>query len=162
MVRYISFDPAIKTLAYSYLEIDVNNEPVLSNCGIIDLTKGDKVKNCSFDQNINELIKELNNLNTNNIDVVLIENIPSRMNPMIKSISVAIYTYFKIKQLSVKFVSPSKKLKNNKVSYKERKQQSIKDVEQYLSKEDYEQISKYKKKDDICDSILQIKAYHKK
>lgn len=160
MKTYLSFDPAIRTLAYSYLKID--DEPELLECGLIDLTEGKKVKSCSFEQNITELIKQLDKLKIDSIDTVLIENIPSRMNPMIKSISVCIYSYFMIKGLSVKFVSPSKKLKNNNVSYKERKKQSIKDVEEYLTKQDYKQLTKYKKVDDIADSILQTKAYHEK
>ena len=161
MTKYLSFDPAIKTLAYTNITIE-NNKPKLNDFGLIDLTKNKKVKSCSFDDNISELIIQLDKIKIDNINLVLIENIPSRMNPIIKSISVAIYTYYKIKNMEVKFVSPSKKLKNNKVSYKERKKQSIIDAKEYLLKEDYDLISKYKKVDDITDTILQTKAYYEK
>jgi hypothetical protein len=64
--------------------------------------------------------------------------------------------------MTVKFVSPSKKLKNNKVSYKDRKRQSVQDVLVYLSQDDAKQLTKYKKVDDVADTILQVKAHHER
>ena len=163
MPTYLSFDPAIRTLGVCRLKIAPDtNAPVLLDHSLIDLTDGKKVKTCSFDDNITSLITHLDNVKHDISDVVLIENIPSRMNMLIKSISVAIYTYYKIKNMTVKFVSPSKKLKNNKVSYKDRKRQSVQDVLVYLSQDDAKQLTKYKKVDDVADTILQVKAHHER
>lgn len=163
MIKYLSFDPAIRTLAYSIINIDkTTNKPSLERCELLDLTKGKKVKSCTFDENMTELINQLEQIKTDGIDAVLIENIPSQMNPLIKSISIGIYTFFKVKKFDVKFVSPSRKLKDNKVSYRQRKKQSVIDATDYLTTDDVAKVTKHTKIDDITDTILQCKAYHEK
>ena len=54
----------------------------------------------------------------------------------------------------------NKKLKNNKVSYKDRKMQSVEDAKTLLKEKDFKLVAKFKKQDDISDTINQAKAYH--
>jgi hypothetical protein len=115
-----------------------------------------------------------------NVEEVLIENQPSLMNPMMKTVSSILFSYFimrgiidnlKNKSLIkiVRFVSPSNKLKvnkkntENKLSKAESKKGEYKITkglgETYckalISKDDLKILETYKKKDDMCDAFLQ-------
>lgn len=117
-----------------------------------------------------------------NVNCVLIENQPTLKNPLMKTISCFLYHHYNVRcnidkknsNISINFISPSNKLKiadeqtnsillggSGKASnvYKLTKNLS----EEYSSViikntkwEDY--IKKYKKKDDLCDALLQ--GYH--
>ena len=115
-----------------------------------------------------------------NVDEVLIENQPSMRNPVMKTISVFLYSYFVIrgtidnKLISyVKFISPSNKLKidienTNEILgggktkekvYKLTKELGIKYCRALISKDDDEIIALVKKKDDMADAFLQAFQY---
>jgi hypothetical protein len=115
-----------------------------------------------------------------NVDEVLIENQPSMRNPVMKTISVFLYSYFVIrgtidnKLISyIKFISPSNKLKidvenTNEVLgggktkekvYKLTKELGIKYCRSLISKDDDEIIASVKKKDDMADAFLQAFQY---
>lgn len=163
MTKYLAFDPAVRNLAYSKMTID--DEISNLSFGIFDLTNNKKVKQCSFDEIINNLIKSLDMVVIDDVDMILIENQPSRLNQISKSVSICIYTYFKVKGCNVKLISPSRKLNSkekNKLSYRERKAEGVKMCFNLIKMTDKLRIQEYTKKDDICDCILMTYAYHTK
>lgn len=115
-----------------------------------------------------------------NVDEVLIENQPSMRNPVMKTISVFLYSYFIIRGTIdnnlisyVKFISPSNKLKidienTNEILgggktkekvYKLTKQLGIKYCRALISSKDDKIIEEVKKKDDMADAFLQAFQY---
>jgi hypothetical protein len=115
-----------------------------------------------------------------NVDEVLIENQPSMRNPVMKTISVFLYSYFVIrgtidnKLISyVKFISPSNKLKidvenTNEILgggktkekvYKLTKELGIWYCRSLISDDDDKIIELVKKKDDMADAFLQAFQY---
>jgi hypothetical protein len=164
MVKYISIDPGIKNLGIVKLNIDGDDIEIIET-NLIDLISGQKVKKCSFEYIIDSLIDNLKLIDIEDIDYILIENIPSFKNPSIKTISSIIYGYYKEKGLKVKFISPSKKLKDqNKMSYAERKKEGIKKCFEIIKENDVKLIKeKFKSKmNDITDCIIQAYEYDKK
>lgn len=161
MTTILSIDPAIKNLGIVKMQFKLGVKVSDLDINLIDLCNGKKVKEVKFIDIIENLLDNLNKIDITDVDVVLIENIPSMKNPSVKSISVAIFTYYAMKNKEVHFVSPSRKLtkEENKLTYKERKKASIKKVIESLNEEEVKQINKYKKIDDICDCISQAKAY---
>lgn len=114
------------------------------------------------------------------VDKVLIENQPSLKNPTMKTIASVLYGYFIMRGFvdqkntnsiinEIKFVSPSNKLRVNKVTtgevlaegkisdkvYKMTKKLGIKYCQSLINKTDAELLNNYKKKDDLCDAFLQ-------
>ena len=126
------------------------------------------MKSCSFESIMKSLTDQLSHYDIDNVALVLIENIPSRLNMMVKSISIATYAFFMSKGLNVKLVSPSKKLskEQNKLTYKERKDAGIKKCLDLLTEDDKLKIQNYKQNKlpiaDICDCIIQAYEYFKK
>lgn len=161
MVKYISFDPAIKNLAYCKMDIDDENKISNLNFGLFDLTDNKKVKQCSFSQIIDNLLKYLNLIQLDNVNMVLVENQPSKLNMISKSISICIYTYFKMKNMDVRLISPSRKIKNSKkMTYKQRKEESVKLCCSRINEMDKLILDQYAKKDDIADCINGGYAFH--
>ena len=158
MKKVISIDPAIKHLATVTMNI---NEGEVSNleCKLIDLCNGKKAKEVKFEAMMNNLLDVLGTINMENVDIVLIEN--TFMNVSVKSIGVAIYTYYKMKNFEVHFVSPSRKLskEENKLPYKERKKASVNKALSLLNDDDKAKVQAYKKQDDITDCIIQCLSY---
>ena len=164
MVRIISFDPAIKNLAYCILVFNDETKQIerVEKIKLIDITKGKPCKTIQFDNLIENLLESLNGILLSGVDIVLIENQPCRLNPKVKSISVALYTYFKLKKIEkVKFVSPSSKLtkEQNKLPYKKRKELGIEKAHSLVSEETKKEILGYDKRDDISDCILNAYYY---
>lgn len=161
-MRYLSFDPGVRNLSYSKLTI--NAETITNmNFGVFDLTRGKKVKQCSFEQIVDNLFIDLDTLTIDDVDMILIENQMSMVNPMAKSMSIAMYAYFKTKGKTAKLIAPSRKLSSkekNKLSYRERKAESVRMCFNMISKEDKLELMKYKKQDDISDTITMAKAYN--
>lgn len=165
MVKYLSLDPAVRNLAYCIMNIDDENNISNLSFGTFDLTNNKKVKQCSFSSIIDNLIKYLNLIQLDGVDCVLIENQPSKLNMISKSVSICIYTFFKMKNMNVQLISPSRKLNNKeqgKMTYKERKYQSIKLCYERIDKMDKLILQQYGKQDDIADCINQAYAYHTK
>jgi hypothetical protein len=160
MKKILSIDPAIKNLAI--VTMTINDGDVFDlECKLIDLCKGKKAKTLKFETMMNNLLDELGKINMENFDVVLIENIPSLKNPSVKSVSVAIYTYYKMKNFEVHLVSPSRKLnkEENKLSYNDRKKASVNKALALLNDEDKLKVQAFKKQDDIADSINMAMAF---
>lgn len=116
------------------------------------------------------LIKILNSILIDDVDVVLIENQPSLVNPKAKSVSLILYTYYIMKNKNVIFVSPDSKIldinndnEKKKIKYSERKKLSIKRASEYLSDELKSKLfDNFSRSADITDSICQAIFYFKK
>lgn len=163
MVCILSIDGGLKNCGFVSLNINDNKINIIS-AELLNFCRDKKVKQVKFEDVMKNMIETLNTKYFDNINLVLIENIPSRLNQKTKSLSVAMYAYFMIKNIEVKFVSPSRKLskEQNKLSYKERKAESVKKCMNLLSEDDQIMLNKYKKVDDLTDSVLQAVEYFKK
>ena len=150
----LSIDVGIKNLAVTKVIFDGDKSIHDIQPNLIDITK--QKKTLTYEQTIENLIDAMNKLNFGDVDIVIIENQPSMKNPKMKTIAVALYMYFKMKDKKVKFVSPSLKLskEENKKSYKERKKLSIEKTLDLLNDECKKKLEMYKKIDDITDTIL--------
>lgn len=175
----LSFDVGIKNMAYCLMDLDNDN---ILLWDIVDIG-GDK-KN-DLNQMSTNLIEFLDNIllsNLNDIEEleVLIENQPVMKAPTMKSIQMVIYSYFKIQQVhgslnaNISFVSATRKNTYMKSkgydikakTYKSNKENSILFIKDYLAKKgDNDKISKlesYKKKDDLCDALIQLLSFYNK
>jgi hypothetical protein len=153
--------------------------------------KQKSVKKLDFDDVRLKLIQKLDErkilLSAN---VVVIENQPSMKNPVMKSISNTIYTYFLIRGIidkkhdstiiAVKFMSPSNKLKivtdgeskqlvalkgtDESKAYKLTKSLGVKYTRELLAHlpDWINKFNTYKKKDDLADAFLQGAYYYTK
>lgn len=192
---YISFDIGIKNLALCILE---NNE---NNINIIDwrvISLADKKKDIKGLNLISEILfYELDNiigsieeLKYKTIDYVLIENQPSNLNGIMKSIQLLIFSYFSLLKHWDKFIgevllinaslklqyhtfkpepliiidSNRTKKEQKRDKYRNNKNDGIEITKYYII--DNELLKNYflrhKKKDDLADTLLQTISYIKK
>ena len=168
-MKIISIDSGCKNNAIVKLQIEDSGKITLLQTDLLNFCGNKKVKQCSFESIIKSLIEQLKNYDTSDVDLVLIENIPSRLNMMVKSISIATYSFFISQGLNTKLVSPSKKLskEQNKLTYKERKAEGIKKCFELLTEYDKKKINEeFKNKKlpvaDITDCIIQAHEYYKR
>ncbi len=177
MTRILSIDPGIKHLSYCYLAVEDGKIEIL-DWNNLCVTEAN-CKTISFEILIHQLL-EILALHFDDAfpaDIVIIENQPLKNNKM-KSVSVAIYTYFNMLKIQfgnieqVQFMRATEKLKcrryeelmqiMGKASYKDRKQASIQLCRLYLmdiSPEKLEWLDRQKKQDDVTDSTLQAIYY---
>lgn len=178
----ISFDIGIKNLAVCVLSATKgDNTAKILVWKIISLAeKKEKIPN--LNELSGRLYTELDNITndigiSSEIDTVLLENQPSRLNGTMKSIQMMIYSYYQMRRhwegivKNVHMVSASQKLLNhpyeipqelldtmkNKKPYEITKWKSVQITKKYI--EDDEELKKlfdsYKKCDDMGDSCLQ-------
>ena len=100
------------------------------------------------------------------IDTVLIENQPNKLDNRIKFLSIETYTYFNMLKIlhgnikNIRFIHAKNKLKNyycKNLSYIQRKKLGIEVTRRYLKhyyKDNLEWFEENKKKDDLADSFL--------
>lgn len=176
-MKILSIDPGIKHLAFCYLSV------IESQIDIIDwdnlcITESN-CKKISFEFLIENLLETLalNFDDSFEADVVLIENQPLN-NIQMKSVSVAIYTYFNIMRMQfgnikkVQFMKATEKLKcsklkelpetTTKTSYKDRKKTGIELCRLYLKAICPEKLDWFEglsKKDDKADTFDMIMYY---
>jgi len=167
----ITFDIGVKNLAFCYVNVNPDNTfSVLEwNCvSIID--KETKVKKIGISELTDVLLDYLvNNFgNDKPFDYIFIENQPAVMNGLMKSISMVVYTFFKMKKQGiVQFINVTNKLKCSKnpnktmkgLSYNDRKKLAIHLTKEYLQEKAPEKIewfNKIKKADDYSDTFLYI------
>lgn len=192
---YISFDIGIKNLALCILEY--NN----SEISIIDwrvITLFDKKKDVNGINSLSEILfLELDNiigllkeLNHDYIDYVLIENQPSNLNGIMKTVQLLIFSYFSLLNHwdkivdNVLLINASLKLQNHNYNpdipikidttrtkkqqkndkYRINKYLGIEITKYYIKNNTFlnEYFIKYKKKDDLADTLLQTVSYIKK
>ncbi len=166
----------MKNLAYSIIH-HCNGKTIIIDFDLINLIDRHNkyYKRAKTKLSVNEttiiLLKTLDELFHlfKQCNLIFIENQPSFKNPRTKTLSIIIYTYFIQKSMdvktnykpdNVKLVSPIKKIPGvyEKLSYSKLKKLSIDIVTNYIKDDVHSlyKISKYKKKDDITDSILYI------
>lgn len=165
MKTVLAIDPALRNLAICRVIFDdekniIDVEPKLVNV--------QKKKTATFESINHNIINELNSLSIDDVDLVLIENQPSMLNPRVKSVAVAIFTYFAIKNKVVHFVSASLKLASEKYAdksnYNVRKKLSIIKSKSLLTETVNEKVDDYVTSNklpraDIADCICMAHAY---
>jgi hypothetical protein len=181
-MRILSIDPGIRNLAYCVLE--TSSSPTPSPPLIIEWEVGDMcegIKKPTFYQVSKSLVSLLHEkFASEEYDKVLIENVPSLHNPILKSVSMIIYSFFEIqafqldRECDVRMVSARNKLKVKHIppeaeaavaartsnKYRQRKLLAIEYARHYLKTVfcDSEQLAKFeadKKRDDKADALLQ-------
>lgn len=188
MERIISFDVGVKNLAYAQLSVPRSDpqrirNTVVERWEVVDLLEGRLVKQVPFDTIIQSVLEFLDETFTEG-DVVLIENQPCTMNPRLKSVQMAIYTYFKTMNLhtcsfpDVRLLPASGKLQGLRnapegllpvkaatLTYTQKKRASVLCCEHYLrnvlgdkARADSFASSKAKR-DDLADCLLQAVAF---
>ena len=192
---YISFDIGIKNLALCILEHKDND------INIIDwrvITLADKKKDVNGLNLISEILfYELDNiigcieeLKYETIDYVIIENQPSNLNGIMKSIQLLIFSYFSLLKHWDKFIGqvllinaslklqyhsykpePLIKIDLNRTKkeqkrdkYRNNKNDGIEITKYYIKDNEIlnNYFTKHKKKDDLADTLLQTVSYIKK
>ena len=192
---YISFDIGVKNLALCILKQD-NNLIEIIDWRVITLVE--KKKDINGLNNISEILfYELDNimgsleeLKYDKIDYVLIENQPSNLNGIMKSIQLLIFSYFSLLKhwdklnMNVLLINASLKLQyhtfkpepfikiDNMRTKKEQKRDKYRnnkndgiEITKYYIKNNEKlntYFTKYKKKDDLADTLLQTVSYIKK
>ena len=192
---YISFDIGVKNLALCILNHD-NNLIEIIDWRVISLVE--KKKDINGINNISELLfYELDNLmgsleelKYDKIDYVLIENKPSNLNGIMKSIQLLIFSYFSLLKhwdklnMNVLLINASLKLQyhtfkpeplikidatrtkkeQKRDKYRNNKNDGIEITKYYINNNDKLNIyfAKHKKKDDLADTLLQTVSYIKK
>jgi len=106
------------------------------------------------------LIKQLRDMTfISDVDIVILENQPSFMNPISKAIQVMLLSYFTSINKQIIIQNPNQKLfgfkpENTKKKYIERKSISIYLVKNLIPKNDFSKLLQFSKIDDICDAVL--------
>lgn len=192
---YISFDIGVKNLALCILNQD-NNLIEIIDWRVITLVE--KKKDINGLNSISEILfYELDNimgsleeLKYDKIDYVLIENQPSNLNGIMKSIQLLIFSYFSLLKhwdklnMNVLLINASLKLQyhtfkpepfikidNTRTKkeqksdkYRNNKNDGIEITKYYIKNNETlnTYFTKYKKKDDLADTLLQTVSYIKK
>ena len=190
---YISFDIGIKNLALCILKNE-NEKIYIIDWRVIELAEKKKGVNL---ENIKEILYyELDNIMgsieeiNSKIEYVLIENQPSNLNGIMKTIQLLIYSYFSLLNhwdklsINVLLINASLKLQyhnykplplvkidNNRTKkeqkrdkYRNNKNDAIEITKYYIKDNEIlnNYFLKHKKKDDLSDTLLQTLSYIKK
>jgi len=188
-MRILSFDIGICNLAYCVLDIDLdqNDKTEIIQWGIIDVTRYTNDSKAIDDLSLG-LIQALDeHFPDAEFHTVILENQPVQKNPTMKSVQMVVYTYFQILKShhgSVSVVKLSSAINKSKwlpqsifkdvikiedfkgSSYQINKKLSIAMV-QHLIRDNHividtlheELLNTSKKKDDLCDALLQGYKY---
>jgi hypothetical protein len=177
MVKILSFDIGSKNLSYCLIDTKESKEGV-------EIVKWENIQLVADDRNANKIGVESmvetvlmalsERFGDTVVDVVLIENQPSLLNGLMKTVSVVVYTFFNMTKLmqgnveSVRFVAASSKLKCRRAlelgpvpkTYKSRKAMSVEATRSYLcSSPSFSEMKLWfesqPKKDDLADAFLQ-------
>ena len=191
MKTLLSFDIGIKNLAYCLFRYDQSSTEFdfeIIDWNILDISIIEKknVIDCQSDKLFQTLHDTFGH---KEIHYVVIENQPVLKNPVMKTVQIMVYSYFKIGKMlqeeieGVCMVNAGNKLKfafnvlqpfltresdefndiptsiNSKTKYKDTKNASIQYVRALLSKKGHTEqqtyFDKFKKKDDLADTLLQ-------
>lgn len=185
---YLSFDIGIKNLAMCVLK-RVNDNVSIIDWNIICLSekkaslKGANNISKILYSELDNIIGKLKNININYIDKTIIENQPSNLNGVMKTIQYLIFSYFDLLRHwdnivgEVILINPIHKLQNHdyvfnrkesvdrKVSkndkYRMNKEDSIEICRHYIKNDKnlIEYFNCHKKKDDLADTCIQTISY---
>jgi len=184
---YLSFDIGVKNLAFCVLK-QTNDIIEILDWGIIVLAESkkqikgvDNISSVLFNE-LDNIVGKLESISITSIDYVMIENQPSNLNGIMKTIQYLIFSYFKLlhhwdqKVNEVILINPSLKLQyhdfkpssslvvgklSKQEKYKYNKQDSIEICQNYIQNDDklVNFFKSNKKKDDLADTCLQVIAY---
>jgi len=189
---YVSFDIGVKNLALCILRHNENNLSII-DWRIITLAdskkqiKGvDKISEVLYYE-LDNIIGTLQGINEKHIDRVIIENQPSNLNGIMKTIQMLIYSYFNLLKHWDKTVSevilinaihklqnhsyvPSSKQETTATKitkrdkYKINKADSIEICKHYIKNDTdlVQYFNVHKKKDDLADTCIQTISYLRK
>lgn len=176
MKRIIAFDVGIKNLAYCDMNFD-DQEETINRLESLSLTGDakhlDLLARSLFDTLQHQFPPDLR------FDLVMIENQPVKINPVMKSIQMMIYSFFVMRHDKVKLVAASNKTKMLNLleadtvqniteqltlssKYANTKRMSILIADHLLAKADSAVHAKFKaskKKDDLADAYLMCCFY---
>lgn len=160
--------------------IHKNKEIKIDN-NVLQLAKKNNAQKINIDILLENLVRKLDKVKElQQVEHVIIENQPTLINPRMKTIASALYTYFLIRGKidkniinKVQFISPSNKLKvdnDNTIKvlknadnekYKLTKKLGIKYCKQLVKYDTHnlQLLDKYTKIDDLCDAMLQGAYY---
>ena len=186
----LSFDIGIKNLAYCLFECENIHETKFKiiEWGVLNIHTDDKV----FNSKSEKLFATLDSTFSKHLEIinyVVIENQPVLKNPVMKSIQLMLYSYFKLNQIDINSKKEEKQIKNvdlvnasckvkfavtqlpkisgfiepeisdNLAKYKKTKESSIQYTKELLrcleKDDDLNFFNKFKKKDDLADTLLQ-------
>jgi hypothetical protein len=192
---YISFDIGIKNLALCILENNENNINIIDWRVISLVDKKKDVKGLNLISEIlfyelDNIIGSIEELKYETIDYVLIENQPSNLNGIMKSIQLLIFSYFSLLKHWDKFIgevllinaslklqyhtfkpeplilidSNRTKKEQKRDKYRNNKNDAIEITKFYIKENEIlnNYFIKHKKKDDLSDTLLQTISYIKK
>lgn len=170
--RLLSWDVGIINMAYCLLEKDASGCVRITEWDVFDLTSGGKKKKrlppldklrCALIDKLEMLQNECDTFK--DLDEVIIESQPAQR---MKIMAGCLYDYFYIrgwvdgkKRTKVQFVSPRMKLCTNTraetCTYTQRKKLAIHNCQEMIAPYSHytKLFNKHKKKDDLCDSMLQ-------
>ena len=167
-MKYLSFDVGIKNLAYCSL----NQDKKILDWGIINLNKNPLCQ-CGLKKDCNK-VATYQVTDSDNHEIICIENQPALKNPTMKSIQMLLYSYFMIEGVTkdksveqVHMINARNKLKvyngppvecNIKEKYKRNKYLSVEYTKNMILQQDKKFIDLFdesKKKDDLADAYLQ-------
>ena len=187
---YISFDIGVKNLAYCILRqqhhiVDIIDWGIICLAESKKKVKGVNTLSDNLFCELDNLLGKLQSIGIDSINYVIIENQPSNLNGIMKTLQYMIFTYFSLLRHwdsrvgEVVLINPSMKLQNHdfepsskqidgKLSraekYKCNKADAIEICMHYIK--DDEKLDKffksYKKKDDLADTCLQTISYIRK
>lgn len=187
---YLSFDIGVKNLAMCVLRHE-NNEIAIIDWEVITLVPSKKqvkgvnnIANILFNE-LDNIVGKLQTIDIEIIDKVMIENQPSNLNGIMKTIQYLIFSYFDLlrhwdsKVTEVLLVNPALKLKFHSFEpsskqitekmtrserYKYNKSDGIEICSYYIRDDETLQtfFKSHKKKDDLADTCLQTVAYIRK
>ena len=178
MKRVLSFDVGLRHLAYAILLVEEEEEKKnirLERWGVVDVLEGVEkkdIRDALITAIVEALDRELGPDVDPQYDDVLIENQPAQKNPEMKGVQMAIHTYFATLRMymgcvgEIHLVSAKRKLQgqdaNKKASYRDRKALSVELGKKALiemggpeAEAALEKLARTKKKDDLCDALLQ-------
>ena len=189
---YVSFDIGIKNLAMCILKEEQNDLKIIDWRIIALAYKNEKIKGGTNELSerlyieLDNIIGEINDNGYNKIDIVLIENQPSNLNGVMKTVQLLIYSYFNLLKhwennvKEVHMISATLKLQNHtyipenrkdmtkklkrREQYVNNKKDGIELCEYYIKDNEYlkEYFKNHKKKDDLSDSSLQAISWIRK
>jgi hypothetical protein len=187
---FVSFDIGVKNLALCVLRHD-DDKITIIDWDVISLAESKKqikgVNNIAevLFYELDNIIGKLQTKDINHIDKVMIENQPSNLNGIMKTIQYLIFSYFDLLRHwdgvvgEVHMINPSLKLQHHEYQpdskksteklsrrdkYKQNKSDGIEICSHYIRNDDILKniFRLHKKKDDLADTCLQTVAYIRK
>ena len=169
-MQIVTIDIGIKNFAYCLAKINHDKSITICKWDCVSIVDKDTiVKKTKISDLTDSLLNLLNSVFVDaNIDHVFVENQPATMNGLMKSMSMVVYTFFKMQSKvgNVSFINATNKLKckknpkvQGKQTYNDRKKLAIHMAREYLielAPDRLEWFDRLKKADDFSDTFLYI------